>query len=177
MKILNYLLSLPLFIYLSCTPDTPNTQPIQNDDTAIIKYKINGTIVKHINTETSGYDAKAVKQTTMWPEIRYLFEGHIASTELFQVMVITDSLKQINYHYDSTNNTIINIDHNSYALESILYYNGDYFDVNITSYSNGKISGFFSGKLSPQTIPMDYTQRGTVLITEGEFINIGIRYN
>jgi len=161
-----------LVLILSCSQETP----LPNTENGTIKYKINGVQVTYTDS-VSGYDAKATKLTTMWPETRYLFEGRRGPSELFQVMIITDSLKPIQYRYDSTSYAPVNIDHNSGALLSSLYFNGDYFNVTITSYSNGKLSGFFTGRLSPYSILHDYNQRGSVAITEGLFTNLKVTYH
>ncbi|MBK6936660.1 MAG: hypothetical protein IPH18_07045 [Chitinophagaceae bacterium] len=171
MRLAFFLFPVFLSLIISCSQDIP---PPQNEMVSI-KYKINGVQVTYTDS-VPGYNANATKLTTMWPETRYLFEGHSGSSELFQAMIITDSLKPLQYRYDSTNFSLINIDHNAGALQSSLYFNGDYFNITITSYANGKISGLFTGRLSPYTIFYDYNQRGSVMITEGAFTNLKITY-
>ena len=55
----------------------------------------------------------------------------------------------------------------------MIFFNGDYLDVNISSYKDGQVSGTFAGKLT--TIPeIDYSKRGEILITEGKLNNVPV---
>jgi len=49
--------------------------------------------------------------------------------------------------------------------------------VKITSYTNARISGTFSGKFTPTlgNLP-DYSNKGTIIITDGKLNNIPVTY-
>jgi len=93
--------------------------------------------------------------------------------------IVTDSLRLINYHYDSaymhasTSGTFA-LAYNGEG--AVIHFNGDYLDVNIFSYRNGRLSGTFSAKLTPLAGISDYSTRNSVIITEGEIVNVPVKY-
>src|SRR5262245_35212265 len=90
-------------------------------------------------------------------------------------VIVADSLQVFNYTYDSTSGTgLAEVTYNGHISQE--FFKGDYIKINITSYSNGYISGDFTAKLSPFDGSYDYSKRGTTLITEGVFKKIQCFY-
>lgn len=129
-------------------------------------------------TSTSGSISYKVKQLqgNLVQKTRYLLNAQKGINNIFITAIVTDSLQQKNYHYDSTNNDlgIFMFTIKSGGSQSMLFYKGDYFDVNISSYKNGRISGSFSAKITP--LSLDYNLRGTILITDGKLNNVPVTY-
>ncbi|QEC68897.1 hypothetical protein FRZ67_16860 [Panacibacter ginsenosidivorans] len=93
----------------------------------------------------------------------------------FAFTFFTDSLTVGNYKY--TSGDIFVTDYNNHP--SFVHYPGDNINFNITSYSNGHISGNFSGVLTPLITPGTpdiYGTQGSVLITNGSFENVPVFY-
>jgi hypothetical protein len=93
--------------------------------------------------------------------------------------IVTDSLNLVNYHYDSaylhtSASGTIALAYNGQG--AVIYFNGDYLDVNIFSYRNGRISGTFSAKLTPLEGGLDYNNRNSVIITDGQINNVPVNY-
>ena len=100
--------------------------------------------------------------------------------DLFTLTLVTDSLNTTNYHYDSVYNYV---NAGSFIVtllasgqQSAFFFDGDYLDVNITSHNNGRISGTFSGKLTPLNGGLDYRSKSSVVITGGKLNNIPVIY-
>ena len=76
----------------------------------------------------------------------------------------------------------------NYTVEHFLYYNNtngytryasDSMSFNITAYGNGRVSGNFSGKLTPFIVggaPDVFCTPGSISITNGSFENIPVFY-
>lgn len=164
---------------LSCSKNDDSKTIIEGT----IKYKINGELVTYDNKSVESPElldvAGSKSKVEPFNDPFYVIEGHspFSNKELFQAMIFTDSLMQMNYHMDTTDldhyGVLMNIDHNYPQIQSSLHFAGDYVDITITSYSNGKVSGTFTAKLSPITdYYYEYNKRGSILITEGEFSNV-----
>ena len=178
MKILLYTPILCIAL-LSCSKDKTNQTPAQSAS-GLIQYKVNGNLIVMDNTNILNNEgaifAKQLKGSLL-PETRYLLNAQKGTTNIILTAIVTDSLHQINYHYDSTyaqSNPIVfsfTLDYNGDV--SSLNFNGDYFDVNISSYKNSRVTGTFSARLSPLS---DYIHRGSVLITDGVINNVPVTY-
>ena len=152
---------------------------------ARLSYKLNGQLIAYENTSA---DDQAIGSGKLDPvnfgESAYEIGAHKGGHDDLQMLLYTDSLKTINYHYDSVaarvHALIIAVDHNSpEVIASRVVFADDYLDVTITSYANGRISGNFSARLSPYTISSnsyEYTNKGSIVITEGQFSNIEVSY-
>lgn len=89
----------------------------------------------------------------------------------------TDSLAVGNYKYSGTYGDMFFIDYNNTA--EYVHAPADSMSFNITSYTNGHISGNFSGVLTPLITagnPNTYGSPGSVLITNGSFTNVPVFY-
>jgi hypothetical protein len=88
----------------------------------------------------------------------------------------------MNYHYDSVaiyKSAGLKGELLTYTNgeQADLVYSSDYFDINITSYKNGRISGTFSAKYTPFPLTStSYDLRGTVLVTEGIINEVPVSY-
>jgi hypothetical protein len=181
---MNLLIVVVVLTLLSCSKEEKTA------DEGTIRYKINGELVTYDNKQAESEDLLYVAggKNRIYPmgDVFYVIEGHShkSNKELFQAMIFTDSLLVQNYRYDSSDlnlyGPILNIDHNisvpqpsTAEVRSSLYFAGDYVNINVTSYSNGRVSGTFTARLSPQTANyFDYEKRGSILITEGQFSNV-----
>ena len=95
----------------------------------------------------------------------------------FYFTFFTDSLAVGSYTYSDIFGDGFVTDYNNHP--SFVHYTGDNMNFNITSYSNGHISGNFSGKLTPLIsggTPEIWGDAGSVLITNGSFENVPVFY-
>jgi hypothetical protein len=174
-KLLYFITCITLF---SCSKDS-NT-PSGTNASGSIQYKVNGNLIVIDNVDIlSGQYAifyKLLKGSTL-VETVYELNAQKGANNVLAFALVSDSLKQISYHYDSidvfTNPTAFNFALGYNGQLGAIFYNGDMLDVNISSYKNSRITGTFSAKLSPGS---DYNQRGTVLITEGVINNVQVVY-
>ena len=177
-------ISFAAIFFASCTrdPNTGNNTPTIADGT--LQYKVNGNLVtiKNISIADAEYTVFFKQlQGTAIPHTRYMFNGQKGANNIWVFGIQTDSLTLGNYTYDSTylypSHILTTMTYN--GQQSALFYRGDVMSINITSYSNGFISGNFTAKFTPLgslgTVPA-YSTRGTTLITEGEFKNIKCIY-
>ena len=183
MKLFLYISFVALF-FASCTkdPNTDNTTPTVAD--GAFQYKVNGNLVtiKNISIANAEYTVFFKQlQGTGIPHTRYMFNGQKGANNIWVFGIESDSLTLGNYTYDSTYQypSGIGTTMKYNGQQSGLLYGGDVMNINITSYSNGFISGNFTAKFTPFPIIIgvpDYSTRGTTLITEGEFKNIKCIY-
>ena len=178
MRILSCLLT--CIIFLSCSKE--KNYPFQpSSASGLIQYKINGQLIVMDNSDTiNNAGAAFAKQLKGFlPETRYLLNAQKGVDNAIIAAIVTDSLKLINYHYDSaylhtTASCTFALAYNGQG--AVIYFNGDYLDVNIFSYRNGRLSGTFSAKLTPLAGISDYSTRNSVIITEGKIDNIPVKY-
>jgi hypothetical protein len=116
---------------------------------------------------------KSLKGTI--PETRYILNAQNGANNLLFFTIASDSLQKINYHYDST--AVFSTGYLLYGVNyqgqvSSLLRNGDYFDINISNYSSGRITGTFTGKLTSSTT----AQPGSAIITEGKINSVQVIY-
>lgn len=168
-----------ILIFGACSRDTSNTTP------AVVygsfQYKVNGNPVVITGNDFSNLEyAIFFKQLagTIIPHTRYLFNGQKGANHVWVFGIKSDSLSTGNYTYDSTyfglSGTPSTVIYN--GKQSGLIFKGDYMSINVTSYSNGIVSGNFTAKFSPMEAVQNYSIRGTTLITEGKFENIKCIY-
>lgn len=170
-----------LLALISCSKpknDTENTNV-----SGSISYTVNGTTITMNNVDIStGEGVVIAKQLKgdLISSTRYLLNAQKGLNNFLGVVIISDSLKVAGYHCDSTqldNLNFMAVDNLNYNGQiSSLYYNGDYLDVQITSYKNNRVSGTFSGKFTPQKNVFDYAFHGTVVITDGKLNNVPVIY-
>src|SRR6478735_6282496 len=137
---------------ISCNKDPNN--PSSTNASGSISYKVNGNQVSINNIDIlSGQFVVTYKQLkgSIYPNTQYFFQAQHGVNNLLMFLIVSDSLQKKNYHYDSLSVSsgtfaFYNILYNS--QQSTLFRKGDYFDINITDYNNGKISGSFTAKLT-----------------------------
>lgn len=177
MKYLFYLLL--CIASVSCSKDKKNQAPATSA-AGSIQYKVNGQLIVMDNVNFANNEGAIFVRQLKGPvlsQTRYLLNAQKGTTNVILTTIVTDSLHQINYHYDSAYNTansgVFEFTLESAGIVSSLYFSGDYIDINITSYKNSRVSGNFSAKVSPLS---DYSTRGTVLITDGVLDNVPVTY-
>jgi hypothetical protein len=161
----------------ACNKDS-NT-PSGATTTGNIQYKVNGAAFAIDNVDIlSGQFVLFQKQLAPFvPTTRYTFNAQKGANNIVLFSIITDSLKKITYHYDSTALSIgstVGIVYNgqpAYALKK-----NDYFDITITDYSTSKVSGTFTAKLTPATSTGTIGTPSSVIITEGKLNNVQVIY-
>lgn len=171
------LIGLFLICLFSCNKDS-NT-PSGATATGNIQYKVNGTAFTIDNVDiSSGQFVVFQKQVAPFvPTTRYTFNAQNGVNNVVLFTIVTDSLKKITYHYDSTAlsvGAVIGIVYNgqpAYALKK-----NDYFDITITDYSNSKVSGTFTAKLTPTTSTGVIGTPSSVSVTEGKLNNVQVIY-
>jgi len=154
---------------------------------ATLQCKVNGNLITFKDSTAAGEYMKFTKYhqgTPSYPTLphtTYIFKEEKNSIELALLFgIVSDSLAIGNYTYDSTYYaaSLVSAYMSYNATPSVLIFAGDYINVNITSYSHGYISGNFTAKFTPYPyrLPPDYRDRGTTLVTEGEFKNVKCIY-
>src|SRR5688500_1617571 len=147
-------ISFAAIFFASCTrdPNTANNTPTIADGT--LQYKVNGNLVtlKNISIADAEYTVFFKQlQGTGIPHTRYMFNGHNGANYFLVFGIQSDSLSLGNYTYDSTYlyPSCISTAVTYNGQQSGLIYGGDLVSINITSYSNGYISGNFTAKFTP----------------------------
>jgi hypothetical protein len=168
----------------SCSRD-PNNSNSNNTSLAdgTVQYKVNGNLVTIHNVDITGneyvYFIKQPPGTTI-PNVQYMLNAVKQPNDNFVLDVESDSLQLGNYLYEikpsSFSAPFAGVGYNGQG--SALSYDGDNIKINITSYANGLISGSFTAKFTPILAngDIDYSKKGTTLITEGVFKNIRCTY-
>lgn len=167
-------------IFSSCSKNSNTTSP--SIDEGSFQYKMNGNLVVINNGNiSSGEYALFFKQLkgSILRNTVYTLNAQKGVNNIFAFSIQSDSLSTQNYTYDSTyantSSIITTMTYN--GQQSILYYKGDNLSINITGYLNGFISGNFTAKFTPLlNSNIDYSKRGTTLITEGQFKNVKCTY-
>jgi hypothetical protein len=146
--------------------------------TATLSYEINGTpakiSVRDADNQTGGYYTLSCGKANYG----YVLSG-VTDLGEFTFTFNTDSLKAGNYKYTSY----------YYRDMYVTDFQGrpcyiagptDNMDVNITSYKNGRVSGNFTGQVTPATSqPFGnnvYGTFGSVVIKNGSFSNVPVIY-
>ena len=147
-----------------------------------MSYKVNGALVKTVvsdagNQSGSFYKLSCKKDTYEINGMNYprFVLSFLSTSGELAFVFNTDILKTTNYVYIG-----------SYGTQQFLYYNNingythyasDSLSFNITTNTNNRISGNFSGKLTPDgPTPNTYGAPGSIAITNGTFENIPVVY-
>ena len=169
------------FIILSCSKNDPESDS-NTPDPGFVEFKLNGTAVqiKHSNIVTGSPILFYKIPPNVLPEDRYSVFGLEVNSSI-DLNIFTDSLETKNYHYDS-----MDVDQTPYQVitlrityngeTSVIHYKDDFADINISSYKNSRISGTFTGKLTPETLPAGFGQPGSINITEGKINEVKVIY-
>lgn len=175
-----FVLLLMVALMASCSGG--NNDPSSQSADGSISYKVNGQLVSMDNVNISNREGAAfVKQLkgSRTPATRYLLNAQKGFGNLMVSVITTDSLHAQNYHYDSAfaNDQLTLFVETFNGQQSQVFYSSDYFDFVISSYSNGRISGTFTAKMTPASrTTLDYNNRGSVVITEGKINNVPVSY-
>jgi hypothetical protein len=142
-------------------------------ETVTLSYEINGTPVKvsvrDADNQSGGYYTLACYKSN-----GYHFSGSTGNGE-FAFSFYTDSLKVGNYKYTATQEYITDFGFPCYMAGAT-----DNMNINVTSYKNGRISGNFTGQISPAPMQGPYGPvfgaYGSVVIKNGLFSNVPVIY-
>jgi hypothetical protein len=163
-------------ILSSCSKD-PNTQSGTNASGSIT-YKVNGNPVSMNNVDlmTGQYVVFQKSLKGVAPVTRYILNAQNGANNVLFFTIASDSLQKTNYHYDST--AVFSTGYLLYGLNyqgqvSALLRNGDYFDINISDYSSGRITGTFTGKLTSYSTGQP---AAATSITEGKINSVQVVY-
>jgi hypothetical protein len=178
MRFLFFLLT--SLIIISCEK-IDNTPAPPSSASGLIQYKVNGQLVIIDNADSiNGASVSIAKQLKGYlPDTRYLLHGQKGVEEMLIASMVTDSLKKDRYHYDSAymhaavSGTFTLTYHGDGC---IIYFKDDYFEINITSFKNGRVTGNFSAKLTPLTGILDYGSGGSVIVSDGLINNVSVSY-
>jgi hypothetical protein len=169
--------NLILIFLLSCSKD-PNT-PSGTTASGSISYKVNGGAftIDNVDMLSGKYVVFQKQLAPLAISTRYNLSAQNGANNIVLFSLLTDSLKKIAYHYDSTAMSV--------GAVSGIVYNGqpayvlsknDYFDVTITDYSAGRVSGTFAAKLTPATSTGTIGTPSSVTVTEGKLNNVQVIY-
>ena len=146
--------------------------------TATLSYKINGNAV-NVSVDNADNPGPGFYTLGCSKYPGYYSLGAIsANMGEFGFAFYTDSLIVGNYKYTGANGDIFFINYN--GTNEYVHAPSDSMSLNITSYTNGHISGNFSGVLTP-LVTADATNNvygvsSSVFVTNGSFQNVPIFY-
>ena len=170
-----------LFINLSCSKNNSGSDPNISDE-GYVDFKINGSAV-HIKYSNPVYHYVLFFQKI--PPIttgtRYSLSGGDEENSSIDLNIFTDSLETKNYHYDSLDVErsyvyVITLRITYSNQTSVIHYKGDFVDINISSYKGSRISGTFTGQLTPQLNTGGFGTAGSINITEGKISEVKVIY-
>jgi hypothetical protein len=150
-------------------------------DPGSVEFKVNGVAVKMVY---SNYRYRYLLFFDKTPAYavgyRYFLNGSEMNSNL-ELNIFTDTLETKNYHYDSSDvatNTgyVITLRLTYNGQTSIIHYKDDFADFNISSHKNSRVSGTFSGRLTPEAIPIGFGEPGSITITEGKINDVKVLY-
>jgi hypothetical protein len=157
-------------------PDAMLNKPDGQNQTATLRYEINGKLVL-ISVRDSENGAGGFRTLECVKAGGYVLSG-VSSSGDFVFTFYADSLQVGNYKYLS-----------SYGPSYVTTFEGrpqyvygpaDNMNFNVTTYKDGRISGNFTGQLTPaisQGNPNNvYGTPGSVVIRNGSFTNIPVIY-
>jgi hypothetical protein len=165
---------------LSCKKSNSNSGPT-TPDPGFVEFKINGTPVKMIYSNyVYQYSLLFFKIPPINTRTRYSLDGTLLNNEI-ELNIFTDTLEAKNYHYDSVDvagysNYVITLRVTYQGQTSVINYKDDFADFNISSYKNSRVSGTFTGKLTPEAIPIGFGEAGSINITEGKINDVKVVY-
>jgi hypothetical protein len=144
--------------------------------TATLSYEINGNIVTL--SVDDAYNQNPNSYTLGCSKSGYYSLSALTSFGEFAFAFYTDSLTVGNYKYTGAFGDMFFTRYN--GVNEYVHASSDSMSFNVTSYSNGRISGNFSGALTPllrpSTISNIFGDPGSVLITNGSFENVPVFY-
>jgi hypothetical protein len=143
--------------------------------TATLSYKVNGNAVSiSVNNADNQNPALYTLGCTKLVN-HYILDGLSNSGEI-TFTFYTDSVAVGNYKYTSLYGDMFFISYN--GTNEFVHAASDSMSFNITSYTNGHISGNFSGLLTPLLDPNNntYGPPGSVHISNGTFQNVPVFY-
>lgn len=173
---MKYILPIIAIIFFSCKKD-PST-PSGTNASGSIEFKVNGgaMVMDNVDLLTGQYVLFYKQLQGIAPKTRYLLNAQKGANNILGFTIVTDSLQKTNYHYAGALNLgeSFALDYNG-QISGILS-QGDYLDINITDYRNGRISGNFTAVFTPTSIPPGVGQPGSVKVTEGKINNVQVIY-
>ena len=165
------------------TPTTP--QPPLQVDSSSISFKFNDTLVtikgginSYVSNREGVYASKVLTPNSKWV---YNISAQSGFYNGLLLQIYIDSLLVQPYHYFLTQpyywvnpyqGLFLGIQYKNNDYE--IYLPNDSVNVNITSFSNGYISGTFSADLTPRKPPKPGP--GSTKITDGSFQNLQVVY-
>lgn len=145
--------------------------------TATLSYSVNGNPVNLSVSNAFSQNPDTYTLGCSKPDDHYILTG-LTSTGDFNFLFYTDSITVGTYEYDAgwRENYFM-----SYNGQSEFIYGGsDFMKLTVTSYTNGHISGNFTGRLTPLVMAGSvnniYGDPGSILITNGLFENVPVFY-
>jgi hypothetical protein len=145
--------------------------------TASLSYELNGNPVKITVANAGRQDPNAYSLGCTKSPSMYSFSG-LNTTGETNFLFYTDSLATIKYTYTGNYGDMFFISYNN--QDEFVHVASDFLSFTVTSYNNGRISGTFSGQLTPLvsagTINNNYGTPGSILITNGVFENVPVFY-
>ena len=147
-----------------------------------MSYQVNGVLVKTIvNDVTNQFGSyyrlsckKTIYSSNNFDNYFYVLSCENGSGEL-TFLFYTDSLKTTNYVLTGWSGSHALLSYNN--TNNWTRYASDSLSFNITNYSNRRISGTFSGRLTPEGAnPNTFGTAGSIAITNGVFENIPVLY-
>jgi hypothetical protein len=146
--------------------------------TATLSYKINGNAVNISVNDADNQNTNPYYTLGCSKYGGYYSLSGLSNSGETSFVFYTDTLTVGNYTYLGTYGDMFFIDY--YNTNEYVHAPSDSMSFNITSYSNGHISGNFSGVLTPlitaSTINNIFGDPGSVLITNGSFKNVPVFY-
>jgi hypothetical protein len=175
-----------LLLLVSCSRETPQygngTMQFMNGTgqsvNGTVKYRLNGEEQIIRAKPLDYYESASLKKVwVLSPTTINTYSFHAGKSSLGSIGVQfrTAGLNLQSYTFDSLSRGQPLLAHGHVANpyeEAVLFYSGDFFMIRFTSLTGGRASGTFSAKLSRRIYPMDYTLRGTFIVTDGVFTDI-----
>ncbi len=161
-----------VIFFTSCEKDSSSP-----DLKAAIEYKVNGNSVLIDNAGDQYVIFQKQLKGSLVSETRYLLNAQKGANNVLMFGIVSDSLQTKSYHYDSTSaNLLLSLPTINYDGQvSSVMRKGDYFDITISDYSNSRISGTFTAKLTATNNAVS-GPTGTTVITEGKINNVQVVY-
>jgi hypothetical protein len=181
-------------LLLSCSKENENNGNNADTDSSSISFKLNGTLIKFSGSygedNPNYWNDSLYEYATCKKELNqsfpsngkfwYIFTGQHGMNQYqndFMINLTSDSLTTGNFRYDSINagwKAQISAYINKISYSGVQF-SKDSFNLSITSYSSGRISGTFSARLTPMTNGT-YGVHGSTIITDGILNNVKVRY-
>ncbi|HEV7330673.1 MAG TPA: hypothetical protein VGN63_06515 [Flavisolibacter sp.] len=144
--------------------------------TATLRYEINGNPVT-LSVKNAGNQAVGSRTLYCEKAVGYVLSG-VSSAGEFVFTFYTDSLMVGNYSYTSNLGPLFVTTFE--GKPQYVYGPSDHMNFSVTSHKDGRISGKFSGQLTPAIVPgypnNVYGTPGSVLIRNGSFDNVPVFY-